>query len=59
MSMLLDYTLMWNTLHFPSGVVPVTQVLEGEETYEDNYNDSWTKAIKEDIKGSLGMPLGV
>ena len=35
-----DYTAIWNTLHFPSGVVPVTEVLpEEENVYTDNYND--------------------
>lgn len=27
--------------------------------YEDTYNDLWTSSIKQDIKGSVGMPIGV
>ncbi len=38
-----DYTAIWNTLHFPAGIVPITEVLpEEEETYSDNYNDMIT-----------------
>ena len=56
---LFDYTMIWNVLHYPSGVVPITQVQPGEEVYEDSYNDMWTSYIKEDLKGSVGMPMCV
>ena len=39
--------------------MPVTTVQPDEETYNDNYNDSWTKAIQEDLKGSTGMPVSI
>ena len=26
-----DYTALWNTLHFPAGTVPITEVLKEEE----------------------------
>ena len=42
MGSLVDYTFIWNTLHYPAGVVPVTEVLPGEdnpEDYKDGYND--------------------
>jgi hypothetical protein len=45
-----DYNYIWNTLHYPGGVIPVTEVLPGEDTtYEDGYNDAWTKVIREDM----------
>lgn len=57
---LIDYTLFWNTFNFPCGVVPITRVQEGEDlTYEDNYNDMYTKLIRKDIKGSVGMPISI
>lgn len=59
LSVMFDYTVMWNAIHYPAGTVPVTVVQEGEETYQDEYNDLWTSAIKKDIKGSVGMPVGV
>lgn len=60
MNSLLDYTFIWNVLHYPSGVLPVTQVEQGEDSsYEDGYNDIWTKTIRKDLQGNEGMPLCV
>jgi len=58
---LYDYTILWNLTNFPSGSVPVTEVLPGEEesNYEDGYNDVFTHILRKDLKGSAGMPLGV
>jgi len=43
MALITDYTAIWNTLHFPTGVVPVTEVLpEEENVYTDNHNDKIT-----------------
>lgn len=45
-----DYTFIWNSIHYPGGTVPITEVLPGEDqAYEDGYNDAWTKAIRKDI----------
>ena len=54
-----DYTLIWNVLHYPCGVLPITLVQENEQYYEDEYNDFITKAIKDDIKDSKDMPVCV
>lgn len=60
LSTLAYHTMIWNLVHYPCGVVPVGEVQGGEhEIYEDEYNDMWTKAIRRDIKDSVGMPLGV
>jgi hypothetical protein len=45
--------------NLPSGVLPVTKVQTGEDSYDDNINDFLTKYIKLDIKGSAGLPIGV
>ncbi len=55
----IHYTSMWSILHYPVAVVPITEVKENECTYEDAYNDNWTKVLQKDIEGSAGMPLGV
>lgn len=35
-----DYFGLWNILEYPAGVVPVTEVLEGEDkVYDDGFND--------------------
>ena len=60
MNSLLDYTTIWNALHYPSGVVPVTKVREGEDkVYEDGFNDIWTSTIRKDLEGNEGLPLCV
>jgi Asp-tRNA(Asn)/Glu-tRNA(Gln) amidotransferase A subunit family amidase len=47
MALIADYTAIWNTLHFPAGVVPVTEVLPGEENgYNDLYNDMITSKCR-------------
>ena len=57
---LLIHTLIWSLIHYPCGVVPVTEVLPGEhQKYEDNYNDKWTRKLVNDIKDSEGMPISV
>jgi len=56
-----DYLTIWNVVHYPVGVVPVTEVMEGEdaESYKDDYSDYLTSKIKESIRDSSGMPIGV
>ena len=54
------YQFMANLLNVPAGVLTVGKVKEGEdEVYEDGINDSLSKVIRRDIKGSVGMPLSV
>eukprot|EP00347_Sterkiella_histriomuscorum_P000336 403376262 len=64
MNSLLDYSFLWNLLHYPAGSLPVTQVkheetVDPETTYQDGFNDPWTKVIRDDIKDSAGMPISV
>ncbi|CDW83534.1 amidase family protein [Stylonychia lemnae] len=55
-----EYTSLFGSLYWPQGIVPVTTVKESETTsYDDEYNDAWTKIIREDIKGSAGLPVSV
>jgi hypothetical protein len=41
----LDYTIIWNLLDLPAGIVPVTKVQNNEEVFEDGVNDAVTKAL--------------
>ena len=59
MGLMLHYNLLWNILHYPCGIVPVTRVQSDEQTFEDDHNDYWTDLLKETAKGSEGMPIGV
>lgn len=59
MGLMLDYIFIWNVLHFPAGVMPVTTVRKDEQDYSDHHNDSWTGLLKKTTKHSEGMPINV
>lgn len=45
---------------FPSGTLPVTVVREDEQSFEEKvHNDKFTQLIKESMKDSQGMPVGI
>ena len=53
---------LYNILDYPAGVVPVTQVLSGEDDpkiFNDNYNDRITAKLRNSIRGSMGLPIGL
>ncbi|XP_060061938.1 fatty-acid amide hydrolase 1 isoform X2 [Erinaceus europaeus] len=58
-----SYTLLFNCLDFPAGVVPVTTVTKEDEAQMDQYQgyfgDIWDKIWKEAVKGSVGLPVAV
>ncbi|KAF3834882.1 hypothetical protein F7725_027440 [Dissostichus mawsoni] len=59
----LSYTLLFNLLQFPAGVVPVSTVkAEDEEElkhYKGVYQDRWDKLFKQAVCGGEGLPVGV
>ena len=55
----LEYSIIWNVLGFPAGVLPVTKVLPTEQSYTDDWNDAFTKTMNSDAKDSAGMPVCV
>jgi len=58
--LLLDYTNIWSILSYPVGIIPVGKVEPGEDSgYEDDINDKWTEDIRQDMVGSVNMPLTV
>ena len=37
---MLDYSLIWNLLHYPLGIIPITKVNEKDDSnYNDGFND--------------------
>lgn len=52
-------TAIWNAIHYPAGVVPVSVVKEGELDYEDGINDSLTRRVRKSMMGAVGLPIGV
>jgi len=62
LAVMADYTQLWNVLHYPAGVVPITEVLKGEDSpdvYRDGFNDVITKACRNSIRDSVGMPINI
>ena len=54
------YTFLFNLLDFPTGAVPICKVEKGEDLYDDPVNkDQYARKMKESIKGTVGLPLGV
>jgi fatty acid amide hydrolase len=54
-----SYSLFWNLLDFPAGVVPVKKVEKGENRYEYFSTDSFVKVAQENMKNSEGLPVCV
>lgn len=54
----MTYTYVWNTMHFPAGVAPITSVDQGEERGRTIVDGFDKKAAKVD-EGSVGLPIGV
>lgn len=56
---MVEYSIMWNNTGYPCGTLPVTEVKEDEQSFSDDYNDAWTRAIKQHSEGSKGLPVSV
>ncbi|XP_007130576.1 fatty-acid amide hydrolase 1 [Physeter macrocephalus] len=58
-----SYTLLYNCLDFPAGVVPVTTVTAEDEAQMEHYKgcfgDTWDKALQKAVKKSVGLPVAV
>ncbi|KAF6108663.1 fatty acid amide hydrolase [Phyllostomus discolor] len=58
-----SYTILYNCLDFPAGVVPVTTVtIEDEaqmEHYRGYFGDIWDKMVWKAMKKSVGLPVAV
>ncbi|XP_030061450.1 vitamin D3 hydroxylase-associated protein [Microcaecilia unicolor] len=58
-----SYTMLYNVLNFPAGVVPVTRVTKEDEDelrcYKGHYNDAWDRTLKEAVEGGVGLPVAV
>ncbi|XP_061040251.1 fatty-acid amide hydrolase 1 isoform X2 [Eubalaena glacialis] len=58
-----SYTLLYNCLDFPAGVVPVTTVTAEDEAqmehYKGYFGDIWDKTLQKAVKKSVGLPVAV
>ncbi|XP_053325777.1 vitamin D3 hydroxylase-associated protein-like [Spea bombifrons] len=59
----ISYTMLFNVLQFPAGVVTVSSVSAADEQemkrYKGHYNDLWDKLFKKAVEGAVGLPLSV
>ncbi|XP_070687938.1 fatty-acid amide hydrolase 1 [Pempheris klunzingeri] len=59
----LSYTMTYNLLNFPAGVVPVSTVTTEDEEelrhYKGIYQDRWDRMFKEAVSGGEGLPVAV
>ncbi|XP_019645535.1 PREDICTED: fatty-acid amide hydrolase 1-like [Branchiostoma belcheri] len=58
-----SYTILFNLLNLPAGVVPVTMVTEEDDMLLDDWqgygNDLFDRLIRKTIKGAVGLPVSV
>jgi fatty acid amide hydrolase len=54
-----SYTIPFNVIGFPAGVVPITAVRSGEESDREVGNDTAEIAARSVELGSAGLPVGV
>ncbi|NWS29846.1 FAAH1 hydrolase, partial [Polioptila caerulea] len=63
LSVAVSYTMLYNALDFPAGVVPVTLVTDEDEeqlkSYKGYYQDWWDRTLVKALRGSEGMPVAV
>ncbi|NXC58810.1 FAAH1 hydrolase, partial [Aleadryas rufinucha] len=56
-------TMLYNTLNFPAGVVPVSTVTEADEEelklYQGCCDDPWDRTLKQAVSGAVGLPVAV
>ncbi|XP_018430684.1 PREDICTED: fatty-acid amide hydrolase 1-like [Nanorana parkeri] len=59
----ISYTVLYNLLDFPVGVLPVTAVTREDEealrSYEGHHRDLWDKLLKEALADGVGLPVAV
>ncbi|XP_061488854.1 fatty-acid amide hydrolase 1-like isoform X2 [Rhineura floridana] len=63
LSAAISYTILYNFLDFPAGVVPVTSVTkedeEDQKSLRGHYNDMWDKVFVKAVEGAVGLPVAV
>jgi fatty acid amide hydrolase len=53
------YAILYNVLGYPTGIVPVTRVREGEESQRKRSLDRLEGVAQATERGSAGLPVGV
>lgn len=57
------FTMLYNVLNFPAGVLPVTTVTPEDEeelkNYKGYFDDPWDKELIKGVEGGVGLPVVV
>uniref|UniRef100_A0A8C5Q7Y5 Fatty-acid amide hydrolase 1 n=1 Tax=Leptobrachium leishanense TaxID=445787 RepID=A0A8C5Q7Y5_9ANUR len=63
LSTAVSYSILYNLVDFPAGVVPVTTVTKEDEenlkSYVGHYNDFWDRLMKKAVTDGVGLPVSV
>ncbi|NXJ88512.1 FAAH1 hydrolase, partial [Corythaixoides concolor] len=63
LSVAVSYTMIYNALDFPAGVVPVTMMTDEDEEelkgYQGYFRDWWDRTLAKAFHGSVGLPVAV
>jgi len=60
LSVAISMTFLFNLLHFPAGVVPVTLHRKDEEKLDGSkFNDKWKSLFEKSLEGTAGLPACV
>ncbi|XP_068095694.1 vitamin D3 hydroxylase-associated protein-like isoform X2 [Hyperolius riggenbachi] len=58
-----SFTMLFNILNFPAGVLPVTNVTPEDEEelkhYKGYFNDPWDQEVIKGMEGGVGLPVAV
>ena len=55
----MEYLAIFTLMNSPCGVMPICKAREEDLTYDDHFDDAWTRAIRNDMVGQEGMPVSV
>ena len=39
--------------------MPITNVVQDEQHFKDHFQDTWTRTINQNAKGTAGLPVGI
>jgi fatty acid amide hydrolase len=53
------YMMIWNAFKCSAGAMPITAVQNDEQTYESNMNFDFEESMRQNMKDSAGLPVGI
>lgn len=59
LTILFPFTIMFNILEMPAGVIPIRKIQKEEMKYESKHKDSKTGLLNKIMEGSEGLPIAI